>query len=109
MVDHCIIFLQITLHSTFRFSGNIIIFDPDSEDEGLYQCVASNSEGVVFSPVIKVKKISFQNPSNSVIENDRKPKTLDVAVYLPVSNNGQFAEAEQNIYLVMPASLPAGN
>ena len=59
--------------------------------------------------MIKVKKISFQNPSNSVIENDRKPKTLDVAVYLPVSNNGQVAEAEQNVYLVMPASLPAGN
>ena len=63
----------------------------------------------MFSPVIKVKKISFQNPSKSVIENERKPKTLDVAVYLPVSNNGQFAEADQNVYLVMPAAGPAGN
>ena len=59
--------------------------------------------------MIKVKKISFQNPTNSVLENDRKPKTLDVAVYLPVSNNGQFAEADQNVYLVMPAAEPAGN
>ena len=59
--------------------------------------------------MIKVKKISFQNPTNSVLDNDRKPKTLDVAVYLPVSNNGQFAEADQNVYLVMPAAEPAGN
>lgn len=38
--------------------GNIIIYSPDEEDEGVYQCVVSNSEGVVFSRVSKVKMLS---------------------------------------------------
>ena len=35
--------------------GNIIIYQPGKEDEGLYQCMAANSEGVVFSRVVKVR------------------------------------------------------
>ena len=35
-------------------SGNIIIYNAGPADEGLYQCVASNTEGVVFSRVSKV-------------------------------------------------------
>ena len=85
------------------FSGNIIIFDPQGEDEGLYQCVASNSEGVVFSPVAKVKMISVQTVSSSRVGADRGLKTDDIAVYLPVNNNGQFSEEQENIYVVMPA------
>ena len=87
--------------------GNIIIFNPESEDAGLYQCVASNSEGVVFSPVVKVNMISGRTPSRSRAGADRALKTDDIAVYLPVSNNGQFSEEQQDIYLVMPATEQA--
>ena len=37
--------------------GNIIIYNAGPADEGLYQCVASNSEGVVFSRVSKVTSL----------------------------------------------------
>ena len=80
-----------------------MIFNPDSEDEGLYQCVVSNSEGVVFSPVVKVKMISLAPRSRSRAGSERGLKSDDVAVYLPVNNNGQFRE-EQDIFLVLPAS-----
>jgi len=39
-----------------RDNGNIIIYNAGPADEGLYQCVASNSEGVVFSRVSKVRQ-----------------------------------------------------
>ena len=47
---------QATILLIIRFCpGNIIIFSAGLEDEGLYQCSASNSEGVVFSKVSKVR------------------------------------------------------
>merc|ERR1719264_773941 len=39
-----------------RENGNIIIYNAGPADEGLYQCVASNTEGVVFSRVSKVRQ-----------------------------------------------------
>ena len=36
-------------------AGNLLIYSPGAEDEGVYQCVVSNSEGVVFSRVSKVR------------------------------------------------------
>ena len=41
-------------HYYHQSPGNIIIYNAGPADEGLYQCVASNSEGVVFSRVSKV-------------------------------------------------------
>lgn len=65
--------------------------------------MASNSEGVVFSPVVKVKMMSFETLSRSRLGADRGLNTGDVTVYLPVNNNGQFLKEEKDIYLVMPA------
>ena len=81
-----------------------MIFNPDSQDEGLYQCVVSNSEGVVFSPVVKVKMISVKPRSRSRAKSARGLKSDEVAVYLPVNNNGKFGE-EQDVFLVLPASV----
>ena len=85
--------------------GNIIIFKPEEEDEGVYQCVVSNSEGVVFSQVSKVKMLS----SRMLLapRSNRKLDTDKVTVYLPVNNNGQFDEEESpdNVFIVMPSPL----
>jgi len=52
-----------TGHVTYESSsnGNIIIYSAGPSDEGLYQCVASNSEGVVFSRVSKVRQRKYQS------------------------------------------------
>jgi len=44
------------VHFESKDNGNIIIYNAGPADEGLYQCVASNSEGVVFSRVSKVRQ-----------------------------------------------------
>lgn len=51
---------RIFLESAKR--GNVVILKPSDKDVGMYQCVASNSEGVVFSRVVQVEsKQSFNS------------------------------------------------
>ena len=86
------------------FLGNLIIYNPEEDDEGVYQCVVSNSEGVVFSRVTKVKMLRPR--ARALVTEDRLVDSDKVTVYLPVSNNGKFNEDEEaeNVFLVMPAS-----
>jgi len=94
-------------HVTFetKNNGNLIIYNPEEDDEGVYQCVVSNSEGVVFSRVTKVKMLRPRARS-LVTDSVRLVDSDEVTVYLPVSNNGKFNEDEEaeNVFLVMPAS-----
>ena len=67
--------------------------------------MVSNSEGVVFSRVTKVKMLrprarALVTDTVSLVDSDK------VTVYLPVSNNGKFNEDEEaeNVFLVMPSS-----
>jgi hypothetical protein len=47
------------------YAGNLIILKPSDDDAGLYQCAASNSEGVVFSHVIQVEHSPQAHPPPS--------------------------------------------
>ena len=51
----CISFLM--MYVWFIIAGNLVVLKPTEDDAGLYQCVASNSEGVVFSRVIQVQTV----------------------------------------------------
>ena len=82
--------------------GNIIIYQPSKEDEGLYQCVASNSEGVVFSRVVKVRKSKPRKSHTS--KRGRALNSGNVSVYLPLDANGQSGINDKDLYLVMGIS-----
>ena len=77
--------------------GNIIIYQPGKEDEGLYQCMAANSEGVVFSRVVKVRMRKRQG-------NTKRGRSLNnpsISVYLPWQANDQLDVSDSDLHLVM--------
>ena len=73
----------------------------------MYQCVVSNSEGVVFSRVSKVKMLARRSRARAldtskvnIIPEDK------VTIYLPVSTNGRLEAPEQeSVFVVMPKTL----
>ena len=80
--------------------GNIIIYRPNEEDEGLYQCVASNVEGVVFSQVVKVRQHKYEKK-----ETAKRGRSLiageAVKVYLPINVADVESGSSDNLYVVM--------
>ena len=78
--------------------GNIIIYQPGEGDEGLYQCMAANSEGVVFSRVVKVRMRKSQG-------NTKRGRALNnpsISVYLPLqASNKQLGIQDGDLHLVM--------
>ena len=89
------------------FPGNLIIYSPGSEDEGVYQCVVSNSEGVVFSRVAKVRMLARRSRARAldttkvnIIPEDR------VTIIQPVSINGRLeVPVKENVFVVMPKTV----
>ncbi len=70
--------------------GNLIILSPDEDDVGLYQCGASNSEGVAFSRVIRVASKFFRKLENSSPQR--------------VGGGGRALNGPSELFLVMPTS-----
>ena len=89
------------------FPGNLIIYSPGSDDEGVYQCVVSNSEGVVFSRVAKVRMLARRSRARAldttkvnIIPEDR------VTIIQPVSINGRLeVPVKENVFVVMPKTV----
>ncbi|XP_023339017.1 uncharacterized protein LOC111709544 [Eurytemora carolleeae] len=70
--------------------GNLIILSPDEDDVGLYQCGASNSEGVAFSRVIRVDSKFVRKLENSSPQR--------------VGGGGRALNGPSELFLVMPTS-----
>ena len=89
------------------FPGNLIIYSPGPEDEGVYQCVVSNSEGVVFSRVSKVRMLARRSRARAldtskvnIVPEDR------VTIIQPVSINGRLGvPVKENVFVVMPKTV----
>lgn len=96
-------------HVTFETSknGNLIIYSPGSEDEGVYQCVVSNSEGVVFSRVAKVRMIARRSRARALDTNKVNIIPEDrVTIIQPVSINGRLeVPVKENVFVVMPKTV----
>lgn len=91
-------------HVTFesRRNGNIIIYHPSTTDEGLYQCVASNSEGVVFSKVVKVRERKTRRADTA--KRGRALNNEGVSVYLPLQDSEELGTNDKDLHLVMGVS-----
>jgi len=93
-------------------NGNIIIYSAGPEDEGLYQCVASNSEGVVFSKVSKVRQRKSQSRSRGRESSSRSlagPPSPSLSGVWVVQPQPEFLEAvsDEKLMVVMSESVPS--
>lgn len=85
----------------------MLIYNPGPEDEGVYQCVVSNSEGVVFSRVSKVRMLARRSRARAldtskvnIVPEDR------VTIIQPVSINGRLeVPVKENVFVVMPKTV----
>jgi len=97
-------FIDTESNRIFREStlnGNLIILDATSQDVGLYQCVAANKEGVVFSRVVKVKQI----PSTSSRGKGRSLNFDNVVFVNPENEEKETEQGSLKLHIVTPSGL----
>ena len=71
-------------------------------DVGLYQCVAANSEGVVFSRVVKVKQIPSRSSATDTRGEGRALIFTNVFYVNPQEKQEEESQEYSNLFIVTP-------